>query len=158
RVLLLEAGPEDRHFWVHVPLGYANVFADPRINWMYESEPEEALDRRTMYQPRGKVLGGTSSINGMIYIRGNRADYDGWRAGGCAGWGWSDVEPYFQKAEGPDGLKVRPNPEKHELAEAVLRAAQDAGLEYNDDFNGAKQDGVGHYDYTIYRGRRWSAA
>ena len=124
KVLLVEAGPEDKHFWIHVPLGYANVFTDARINWMLESEPEPRLYDRTMYQPRGKVLGGTSSINGMIYIRGNREDYNGWRASGCGGWGWDDVLPYFRKAEGPDGLKVTSNPVKHELAEAVLRAAQ----------------------------------
>jgi choline dehydrogenase len=157
-VLLLEAGPEDKNFWIHVPLGYAQVFSDPRINWMMESEPEEELDNRRMYQPRGKVLGGTSSINGMIYIRGNHADYDGWRDRGCVGWGWEDVLPYFQKAEGPTGLKVIESPVKHELAEAALRAAQQAGISYNPDFNGDKQDGVGHYRYNIYKGRRWSAS
>ena len=158
KVLLVEAGPEDKHFWIHVPLGYANVFTDARINWMLESEPESGLHDRTMYQPRGKVLGGTSSINGMIYIRGNREDYNGWRASGCGGWGWDDVLPYFRKAEGPDGLKVTSNPVKHELAEAVLRAAQSAGLPYTPDFNSDQQEGVGYYRYNIFKGRRWSAA
>jgi choline dehydrogenase len=158
KVLLVEAGPEDKHFWIHVPLGYANVFVDPRINWMFESEPVPGLYDRTMYQPRGKVLGGTSSINGMIYIRGNREDYNGWRASGCDGWGWDDVLPYFRKTEGSDGLKVAENPVKHELAEAVLRAAQHAGLPYTPDFNGDQQEGVGYYRFNIFKGRRWSAA
>jgi choline dehydrogenase len=157
-VLLLEAGPEDKSFWIHVPLGYAQVFSDPRINWMMESEPEAELDNRRMYQPRGKVLGGTSSINGMVYVRGNHADYDGWRDGGCAGWGWDDVLPYFLKVEGPTGLKITESPAKHELAEATLRAAQQAGIPYNPDFNGDIQDGAGHYRFNIYKGRRWSAA
>ncbi|MBT1157167.1 GMC family oxidoreductase N-terminal domain-containing protein [Aminobacter anthyllidis] len=158
RVLLVEAGPEDRHFWIHVPLGYANVFADRRINWMLESEAEGELQGRSMYQPRGKVLGGTSSINGMIYIRGNHADYDGWRDAGCEGWGWEDVKPYFERAEGPTGLRVQPHTKKHELAEAVLRAAQNAGLPYTHDFNGERQEGVGYYRYNIFKGRRWSAS
>jgi choline dehydrogenase len=158
RVLLLEAGPEDRHFWIHVPLGYAKVFVDPRINWKLESEPEPELCDRPMYQPRGKVLGGTSSINGMIYIRGNHADFDGWRSQGCVGWGWDDVRPYFEKAEGTDGLKISASPSKHELAEAALKAAQGAGLPYNPDFNRDRQDGVGYYRYNIFKGRRWSAS
>ncbi|MCM2498742.1 GMC family oxidoreductase [Neorhizobium galegae] len=158
QVLLLEAGPEDTFFWIHVPLGYANVFVDRRINWMFESEPEPELSERKMYQPRGKVLGGTSSINGMIYIRGNRQDYDGWRDLGCSGWGWEDVEPFFKKAEGPGGLKITKNPVRHELAEAALNAALAAGLPANEGFNGLSQDGAGHYEYNIFNGRRWSAA
>lgn len=158
KVLLLEAGPEDKFFWIHVPLGYANVFVDKRINWMFESEPEPELSDRRMYQPRGKVLGGTSSINGMIYVRGNRQDYDGWRDLGCSGWGWEDVKPFFEKAEGADGLKVTRNPVQHELAEAALKAARKAGLPANEGFNGPTQEGAGHYEYNIYNGRRWSAA
>src|SRR6476646_6362954 len=99
RVLLLEAGPEDKGFWIHVPIGYSRLFANPQINWMFESEPEPELEGRTMYQPRGKVLGGTSSINGMVYMRGNPADYDLWRQRGCTGWDWDSVLPYFRKAE-----------------------------------------------------------
>ena len=86
RVLLLEAGGKDSNPWIHVPLGYARTFCDPRVNWMFDSEPEPNLNNRVMYQPRGKVLGGTSSINGMIYMRGNHADYDEWRQRGCEGW------------------------------------------------------------------------
>lgn len=158
KVLLLEAGPEDRNFWIHVPLGYSKVFTDRSINWMLDGDAEPGLMDRPTYQPRGKVLGGTSSINGMIYIRGNHADYDGWKASGCAGWGWDDVRPYFERAEGPDGLKVTENPVKHPLAEAALQAAQGAGLTFNPDFNGAAQEGVGYYRYNIFRGKRWSAS
>src|ERR1700743_2234187 len=99
RVLLLEAGPKDTSPWIHMPMGYAKLFAHPKLNWMYESEPEPELNNRTMYQPRGKVLGGTSSINGMVYMRGNPADYDEWRQRGCTGWDWDSILPYFKKAE-----------------------------------------------------------
>jgi hypothetical protein len=91
RVLLLEAGGEDRYWWIHVPVGYSRLFANPRVNWMFESEPEPELEGRSMYQPRGKVLGGTSSINGMVYMRGNPADYDLWRQRGCVGWDWDSL-------------------------------------------------------------------
>lgn len=168
-VLLLEAGPADKNFWIHVPLGYANVFCNPEINWMFESEPEENLQGRTMYQPRGKVLGGTSSINGMIYVRGNHRDFDDWHDSGCVGWSWDEVLPYFKKAEdyehgisnmhGAGGLlKVTQNPFKHEVAEAVLGAAQKVGIPFNKDFNGDTQDGVGYYRYNIFKGQRWSSA
>ncbi|MBX9451524.1 MAG: GMC family oxidoreductase N-terminal domain-containing protein [Mesorhizobium sp.] len=168
-VLLLEAGPEDKSMWIHMPLGYAQVFSDPKINWMLESEPEPELQDRKMYQPRGKVLGGTGSINGMVYVRGNKADYDGWKAGGCQGWGWDDVLPYFKRAEDYEGgatayhgtggpLKVSSGPRDHPLAEAMIEAARAEGMSYNSDFNGASQDGVGYYDFNIHRGRRWSSA
>src|SRR5690349_14842629 len=99
RVLLLEAGDRDRNPWIHVPMGYSRLLADPSVNWMYESEPEAELASRTIYQPAGKVLGGTSSINGMVYMRGSPADYDEWQQRGCTGWGWESVLPYFKKAE-----------------------------------------------------------
>jgi choline dehydrogenase len=99
RVLLLEAGPKDSYPWIHVPLGYHKTFNNPRVNWMFESEAEPELNNRTMYQPRGKVLGGTSSINGMVYMRGNAADYDEWRQRGCEGWDYDSVLPYFKRAE-----------------------------------------------------------
>src|SRR6267378_1603872 len=108
RVLLLEAGDRDRYPWIHVPMGYGRLFSNPRVNWMYESEPEPELEGRSMYQPRGKVLGGASSISGMVYMRGNPADYDEWRQRGCTGWDWDSVLPYFKKAEdqerGPDAF------------------------------------------------------
>jgi choline dehydrogenase len=169
KVLLLEAGDADRNPWIHVPMGYARLFADPRVNWMYESEPEAELEGRTLYQPRGKVLGGTSSINGMVYMRGNAADYDEWRQRGCTGWDYESVLPYFKKAEdqergadefhGTGGpLKVSDQAVRWELAEHWIAAAVEAGLPANPDFNGARQDGAGPFQSTTSNRRRWSTA
>jgi len=169
KVLLLEAGGEDKSFWIHVPMGYAKTFVDPKVNWRFESEPEKELNGRTMYQPRGKVLGGTSSINGMIYMRGTGADYDHWRQQGNEGWDYESVLPYFRKAEdnenganefhGAGGpLRVSNQPYKWEIAEALLAACQQAGIPYNPDFNGATQEGCGYYQTTTKDKRRWSAA
>jgi len=169
RVLLLEAGGEDRYPWIHVPMGYSRLFSNPRVNWMYESEPEPELEGRSMYQPRGKVLGGTSSINGMVYMRGNPADYDEWRQRGCTGWDWDSVLPYFRKAEdqergedpfhgvgGP--LRVSDQPARFELAEHWIAAAIEAGLPANNDFNNGQQEGAGPFQSTTNRRRRWSTA
>ncbi|MFN4090147.1 MAG: GMC family oxidoreductase [Alphaproteobacteria bacterium] len=169
RVLLLEAGGRDSYPWIHVPLGYHKTFVNPRVNWMFESEPEPGLDGRVLYQPRGKVLGGTSAINGMVYMRGTPADYDGWRQMGCEGWDWEQVLPFFRKAEdqargesahhgvgGP--LRVSDHRWKPPLAEAMLEAAVQAGIPANPDFNGPHQEGAGFYQTTIGDGRRWSAA
>lgn len=169
KVLLLEAGGEDRSMWIHIPIGYAKTFVDPRVNWMFESEPEAELNNRTMYQPRGKVLGGTSSINGMIYMRGHAADYDQWRQMGNEGWDYNSVLPYFRKAEdnergasefhGAGGpLRVSDQPYKWEIAEALLEACKQAGIPYNPDFNGATQEGCGFYQTTTKDKRRWSTA
>ena len=169
RVLLLEAGPEDRAFWLHVPAGYSRLFANPRLNWMFESEPEPELEGRTMYQPRGKVLGGTSSINGMVYMRGNPADYDLWRQRGCTGWDWDSVLPYFRKAEdqerGPDAahgvggpLRVSDQAVHWELGDHFIAAALEAGLPANNDFNDGEQEGAGPFQSTTNRKRRWSTA
>jgi len=169
RVLLLEAGPVDKSPWIHMPMGYAKLFAHPELNWMYESEPEPELNGRTMYQPRGKVLGGTSSINGMVYMRGNPADYDEWRQRGCTGWDWDNVLRYFKKAEnqerGPNEthgvggpLNVCDHPVRWELAEHWIEAAIEAGLPPNADFNNGTQDGAGHFQNTMNRARRWSTA
>ncbi len=98
-VLLLEAGPRDSSPWIHIPIGYTKAYANPRINWMFESAPEARLNNRKLYLSRGKVLGGTSSINGLVYMRGNPADYDHWRQLGCEGWDWDSVLPYFKKSE-----------------------------------------------------------
>ena len=166
-VLLLEAGPADQNFWIKAPLGYAKVFSDPKINWMYDSEPESELDGRPMYQPRGKVLGGTSSINGMIHIRGNAQDYDNWSDSGCHGWSWKEVLPYFKKSEdwelGSDDvrasggpLKVTTNTTKNPIGEAVISAAGDIGIAFKPDFNDGIQAGVGYYQHNVYRGQRWS--
>jgi choline dehydrogenase len=98
-VLLLEAGPKDTNLWIHVPLGYGMLFKNKTVNWMYQTEPEPGLGGRTVFQPRGKVLGGSSSINGLLYVRGQHEDYDRWRQQGNSGWGYDDVLPYFRKAE-----------------------------------------------------------
>jgi choline dehydrogenase len=169
RVLLLEAGPRDSYPWIHIPLGYHKTFNNRKVNWMFDSEPEPELNGRTMYQPRGKVLGGTSSINGMVYMRGNAADYDEWRQRGCEGWDYESVLPYFKRAEdnarGADAfhgaggpLKVSDHRWQPTLAKAMHDAAVQAGIPANRDFNGATQEGVGYYQTTIGRARRWSSA
>ena len=152
KVILLEAGPRDTNVWIHVPLGYGKLFARTDVNWAYESEPEPALNGRRIFTPRGKVLGGSSSINGLVYIRGQREDYDGWS---IPGWDFKSLEPYFQKAERE--LKVS-DLERHELCDAFIAAAQKLGIPRNDDFNGAKQEGTGYYRATAYQGRRRSTA
>lgn len=166
RVLLLEAGPRDTNPWIHIPLGYGKLFARTDVNWAYESEPEEALNGRRVFTPRGKVLGGSSSINGLVYIRGQREDFDGW---GIPGWGFDDLLPYFKKSEdqgrgadayhgvgGPIG--VNDLPDRHEMCDAFIDAAQSLGVPRNPDFNGARQEGAGYYQATIRNGRRSSAA
>ena len=152
KVLLLEAGPRDTNFWIHVPLGYGKLFARTDVNWAYESEPEPALNGRRIFTPRGKVLGGSSSINGLVYIRGQREDFDGWR---IPGWGFDELLPYFEKGESQ--LKVS-DLERHELCDAFIASAAALGIPRNDDFNGATQEGTGYYRATAYRGRRRSAA
>ncbi len=169
RVLLLEAGPRDRNPWIHIPLGYAKTYVDPIVNWRFETEPQPQLNNRRLYLPRGKTLGGSSSINGMVYIRGNHGDYDEWRQRGCEGWDWDSVLPYFKKAQnqtrgadefhgvgGP--LNVSDQPGQFELADAVLEACVQAGIPRNRDFNGAQQEGCGYYQTTTLKRRRWSAA
>ena len=169
RVLLLEAGGKDRNPWIHIPLGYAKTFCNPSVNWMFDSEPEPNLNYRVMYQPRGKVLGGTSSINGMIYMRGHHADYDHWRQLGCEGWDWDSVLPYFRKAEdnergaddyhGAGGpLRVSNQPYEWEIAKILLQACIQSGIKPNPDFNGADQEGCGYYQTTTKDRRRWSTA
>jgi choline dehydrogenase len=166
RVLLLEAGPRDTNPWIHVPLGYGKLFARTDVNWAYESEPEPTLNGRRVFTPRGKVLGGSSSINGLVYIRGQREDFDGW---GLAGWRFDDLLPYFKKSEdqarGADAwhgaggpIAVGDLPDKHELCEAFIESAGALGVPRNDDFNGARQEGAGYYQATIRNGRRSSAA
>ncbi len=169
RVLLLEAGARDDNPWIHIPVGYQKLFTHDTLNWKFESEPVAGLNGRTSYQPRGKMLGGTSSLNGMVYMRGTPADYDGWRQMGCVGWDYQSVLPYFRKAEdqergenefhgvgGP--LKVSDQRFTHEIIDAIVEAAVQTGIPRNNDFNGAKQEGVGYYQATVGNGRRWSAA
>ena len=165
-VLLLEAGPRDTHPWIHVPLGYGKLFAHPKLNWSYESEPEPALNGRRVFTPRGKVLGGSSSINGLVYIRGQREDFDDW---GIPGWRYDELLPWFIKAEdqsrganpwhGTGGpLAVSDLPDRHEMCDAFIEAAVANGIPRNDDFNGATQEGAGYYQANVRNGRRVSSA
>jgi choline dehydrogenase len=168
-VLLLEAGPKDTNLWIHVPLGYGKLFKEKTVNWMYQTEPEPGLNGRQVFQPRGKVLGGSSSINGLLYVRGQHEDYDRWRQRGNAGWGYEDVLPYFRKAEnqqrgadkyhGADGpLPVSDWRHVDPLSEAFVVAAAETGIPTNPDFNGASQEGAGFFQTTTRRGRRASTA
>ncbi|MGE5638844.1 MAG: GMC family oxidoreductase, partial [Clostridia bacterium] len=152
RVLLLEAGPRDTDPWIHIPLGYGKLFTRTDVNWSYESEPEPSLGGRRVFTPRGKVLGGSSSINGLVYIRGQREDYDGW---GIAGWSFDSLEPYFRRAE--EKLRVSQLP-PHELCEAFIDAAASLGIPRTGSFNGPSQEGTGYYHVTTHRARRRSAA
>src|SRR2546430_6616934 len=153
-VLLLEAGPKDSHIWIHIPLGYGKLFKEKSVNWMYQTEPEPELNGRQVFQPRGKVLGGSSSINGLLYVRGQHEDYDRWRQRGNAGWGYDDVLPYFKKAEnqqrgadkyhgaggplpGSDWRHARP------LAGAFVKAAVEAGDPFNPGFYRASPEHTG---------------
>jgi choline dehydrogenase-like flavoprotein len=169
RVLLLEAGPNNKHPWLHIPLGYGKLFTDRRFNWCYATEPQPECHNRSIIAPRGKVLGGSSSINGLIYIRGQAEDFNHWRQLGNAGWSFDDVLPYFRKAEdnergadefhgigGP--LGVSDACDVHPLAAAYVEAAQQCGYPRNDDFNGRVQEGAGLYQTTIRNGVRSSTA
>ena len=169
KVLLLEAGSDSRHPWLRIPLGYGKLFKDSRFNWCYNTEPQPACHGRNIVAPRGRVIGGSSSINGLIYIRGQREDFDQWRALGNAGWGFDEVLPYFKMAEdnergaddwhGASGpLGVSDLRDRHPLAAAFVEAAQQCGHARNDDFNGAAQDGAGFYQTTTRGGLRSSTA
>ena len=168
-VLLLEAGPPDRNVWIHIPIGYAKTMVSAVYNWRFSTEPEPELHNRRIYWPRGRTLGGTSSINGLVYIRGQAEDYDLWSALGNKGWAWADVLPYFKKSEdnergaseyhGAGGpLAVSDIHEKNELMEAFIRAAAEVGIARNDDVNGATQEGVGYFQLTTRNGLRCSTA
>lgn len=169
RVLLLEAGGPDDNPWIHVPLGYGKLFDHPVYNWRFSTEPEPYLDGRRIAQPRGRVLGGSSAINGLVYMRGQREDFDGWAAAGNTGWGYDDLLPYFRRSEdqargedewhgvgGP--LAVSDQSEPHPLCDAFIRASVESGYPENPDFNGAFQDGAGYFQTTSRRGRRASTA
>ena len=171
RVVLLEAGGHDRHFWIHVPLGYGRTITDRRVNWMYETEPDPGVNGRKIFWPRGKVLGGSSSINGMLYVRGQAEDFDHWRQLGNVGWSYEDVLPYFKRAErrvgeGDDAVRGRVGPltvcdlgnADNALNNAYVAAAEAAGIPRNADYNGRVQEGVGLYQVTARNGRRCSAA
>ena len=168
-VLLLEAGGKDTDPWIHIPAGFYRNIYNPKVAWYFETEPVPELHNRRISWPRGKVLGGSSSINGLIYIRGQRQDFDLWRQLGNAGWSYDDVLPYFRKAEtqehgadefhGGDGpLRVSDLRTDHPLHDAFIAGAQEAGYPYNRDFNGAEQEGVGPLQLTVRGRRRCSAA
>lgn len=169
-VLLLEAGGTDRRFWLTVPIGYGKAFYDRAVNWMYMTEPDPGLNGRPSYWPRGKVLGGSSAINAMIFIRGHATDFDGWAAMGNPGWGWKDVLPYFRKLEsndrgasdlrggdGPLAIETK-TADVHPLCRHFIAAGAEIGLARNDDFNGPALEGVGIYQITTKGGMRMSAA
>jgi len=169
KVLLLEAGGRDTSPLIHIPVGYAQTLKDPKINWLFETEPDPGTNDRVHTWPRGKVLGGSSSINGLLYIRGQRQDYEGWRQLGNEGWGWDDVLPYFKKSQhsergandlqGEGGpLNVSDPTMRHPVSDAIIQAGVQAGLPHNEDMNGEKQEGIGYYQLTVKNGQRHSAA
>jgi choline dehydrogenase len=168
RVLLIEAGAEDRNIWLHIPLGYGKHFTNADVNWLYETEPEAECHGRRVIQPRGKVMGGSSSINGLMYVRGQAEDYDRWRQLGNVGWSHADVLPYFRKAEdqsrGADEWHGEGGPLSVSdlgnlpVCDAFIAAAEQCGYRRNPDFNGAAQEGFGYYQFTTRNGRRCSTA
>ncbi|MGJ8609565.1 MAG: GMC family oxidoreductase [Octadecabacter sp.] len=168
RVLLLEAGPKDNNPWIHIPIGYYRTMDDPRISWGYQTEPD--VSGRRFDWPRGKVLGGCSSVNGLVYARGQAEDFDHWRQLGCTGWSYDDVLPYFRRAEGAamddidDGYHGTDGPlgvaraSAHPLCDAYIDAAKQAGIPANPDYNGRTQEGAGYFQVTTRNGWRSSAA
>ncbi|MGE3869075.1 MAG: GMC family oxidoreductase, partial [Pseudorhodoplanes sp.] len=169
RVLLLEAGGRDNLLWVQIPVGYLYTIGNPKTDWMFRTEPEEGLNGRDLAYPRGKLLGGCSSINAMIYMRGQAADYDHWRQLGLAGWGWDDVLPFFKKHEnnflgsGPHHAvggewRIEAPRVRWDLLDAFQDAAQQAGIAKIADFNTGDNEGSCHFHVNQKRGRRWSAA
>lgn len=169
RVLLLEAGPKDNNPWIRVPAGVPRVVGHPKLTWGYVSDAEPGLNDRRIIWPRGKTLGGSSAINGHVYMRGVPADYDAWRDAGNPGWGWSDVLPAFKRGQrhfggesslhgGSGELSVSPLAEPHPASAAFVASAKAIGIPSNDDFNGPRQEGVGYLQFMIDAGRRASAA
>ena len=168
-VLLLEAGGKDNYFWIHVPIGYLYTMNNPRTDWCFQTEAEDGLNGRALAYPRGRVLGGCSSINGMIYMRGQARDYDQWRQLGNAGWGWDDVLPYFKRSEdyshGADGLhgaggewRVEEMRLSWEILDAFRAAAAEVGIPNTDDFNRGNNEGCGYFQVNQKSGVRWSTA
>jgi choline dehydrogenase len=169
RVLVLEAGGSDKRFWIRTPIGYGRTFADASVNWKYQTGPSPGLNGRSMYWPRGRVVGGSSSINALVYCRGMPADFDDWRQLGNVGWGWDDVRPYFDRSErrvdaaghasGAGALDVKDvTPFLHPMRRNWSDAAAELGLAWTDDFNGPQAEGFGCYQVTIRDGLRRSAA
>jgi choline dehydrogenase len=169
KVILLEAGGRDLNPWIHIPVGYFKTIHNPKVDWCYKTEPDPGLNGRSIEWPRGKVLGGSSSLNGLLYVRGQPQDYDRWRQMGNTGWGWDDVLPLFKRAEknergadefhGDQGpLSVSNMRIQRPITDAWVAAAQAAGYKFNPDYNGADQEGVGFFQLTSRNGRRCSAA
>ena len=169
KVILLEAGGRDLNPWIHIPVGYFKTIHNPKVDWCYKTEPDPGLNGRSIEWPRGKVLGGSSSLNGLLYVRGQSQDYDRWRQMGNAGWGWDDVLPLFKRAEknergadefhGDQGpLSVSNMRIQRPITDAWVAAAQAAGYKFNPDYNGADQEGVGFFQLTSRNGWRCSAA
>ena len=169
RVLLIEAGGGDSYPWIHIPVGYLYCMGNPRIDWMMRTEPEPGLNGRALGYPRGKVLGGCTAINGMIYMRGQAEDYDHWRQLGNAGWGWEDVLPYFRRSEGSfrgEGAlhgaggewKVAPQRLRWDILEAFRDAAEEIGIPRRDDFNDGGNEGSGFFEVNQRGGIRWTTA
>ncbi|MEK9801439.1 MAG: GMC family oxidoreductase N-terminal domain-containing protein, partial [Alphaproteobacteria bacterium] len=169
KVALLEAGGPDRSPWIHIPVGYFKTMGNPKLDWCFQTQPDPGLNGRSIAWPRGKVLGGSSSINGLLYVRGQAEDFDHWRQLGNAGWGWDDVAPLFKRAESWEGetsplrgtngpLHVSQNRVKRDIVDAWLEAAIESGYKANADYNGESQEGVAHFQMTMRDGRRCSSA
>ncbi|MEO1455667.1 MAG: choline dehydrogenase [Pseudomonadota bacterium] len=169
RVILLEAGGRDRNPWIHIPVGYFKTMHNPTLDWCYRTEPDPGLNGRQLDWPRGKVLGGSSSLNGLLYVRGQPQDYDRWQQMGNTGWGWDSVLPLFKRSEnqergqddfhGADGpLSVSNMRLQRPICDAWVSAAQAAGYPFNPDYNGISQEGVGYFQLTTRNGRRCSSA
>ena len=170
RVLLLEAGGSDRNIWIQLPIGYGRTYFDPRVNWMYESQPVPGLGGRSSYWPRGKIVGGSGSINAMVHVRGQPHDFNDWRDLGNPGWGWDDVLPWFIKAEDSEivepGWRGQGGPQHvsnitdkaHPLCQRFIAAGRELGLPVSSDFNGSKGEGLGIFQITTRNGRRASTA
>ncbi len=168
-VVLLEAGPADRNPWIHIPVGYFKTMHNPTVDWCYKTEPDPGLNGRSLDWPRGKVLGGSSSLNGLLYVRGQSSDYDRWAQMGNRGWSWEDVLPLFKRSEnqergadqfhGAEGeLSVSNMRLQRPICDAWVAAATAAGYPFNPDYNGETQEGVGYFQLTARKGRRCSAA
>ena len=170
KVLLIEAGGSDRRFFIQMPIGYGITYHQKTVNWMYMTEPSPDADNKPSYWPRGKVMGGSSSINAMVYVRGNPKDFDEWSEAGNPGWSYKEVLPYFKKMEswqnGADNFRGGDGPLKvsevskqlHPLCDNFLSAAQEIGMKLNPDMNGEKQEGVGNYQITTHKGQRMSSS
>ena len=168
-VLVLEAGDHDRRLWINMPIGYGKTFYDERVNWKFSAQPEPQLKGRRIYFPRGRVVGGSSSINAMVYCRGLPGDFDDWARLGNRGWSWADVQPVYERFErrvDADGVVAEGGPlfvsdvrkQLHPIERHFFQAAEQAGLPFTEDFNGPQPEGVGRYRINTRRGMRWSAA